>query len=224
MPDENDEEPEHEELYKKLLAQLKISQISDKEALPLHMWLSDQASEQVQQKAISTAIEVKSLTEQIEVCALLEKRAFAIAEQFSFLNQFSGLDSALSKAFYSSQKNVATDSDFSLPAPEKWTDFRGRLAIDSALLASTARQTLERLKGIHTKKGRPAKAWRNSQFFELVNHLLQLKSCTREECIRLATELWNNYFPDNEINDPDSAGRIISREKNTRKIQGQNAA
>lgn len=224
MPSRNDEVSDEDFRYKMLLLQLEVSQISDTEALPLHMWLSDQASEQLQQQTISTAIGVESLTEQIKMCAKQEKQASAIAEQFGYLNQFSSLDFALSKAFYSNQKNVATDRDYSSPTSANWTDFRDSLAINSAILADTAKQALSNLKSIQIKKGRRTKEWRNTRICELADRLLHLRSCTQEESIAATTAIWNIYFPDDEINDSDTAGRIITREKMKRRTRGQNAA
>lgn len=224
MPSVNDEVTENDFRYKMLLQQLEVSQISDTEALPLHNWLSDQASEQLQQKAISTAIGQESLIEQIKICSMLSEGASAIVKQFTFLNQLSALDTALSQAFQSNLQEVMTSSDISSPAPEKWTDFRERLARDSAVLAKAAKQALSNLKSTQVKKGRPAKDWRNRLFVELDKHLLQFQSLTRERRVALATAIWNIYFPDDEIKDSDTAGKIITREKKSRKTQGQNAA
>ena len=224
LPSENDEVPEDDFRCKMLLEQLEASQISDTETLSLHMWLSDQASEQLQQQAISTAIGQESLTEQIKICTMLLDGASAIAEQFTFLNQLSALDAALSQAFQSNQQEVMTSSDSSSPASEEWTDFRERLARDSAVLAQAAKQVLSNLKGTQIKKGRPTKGWRNGLFVELDDRLSQFQSLTWERRVALATDIWNIYFPDDEINDSDTAGRIITREKMSRRTQGQNAA
>lgn len=224
MPSENDEVPENDFRYGMLLQQLESSQISDVEAILLHLWLSDQVSERLQNQVISTAIGQESLSEQIKICTMLLESASAIAEQFTFLNQISHLDTALSQAFQSNQQLVTTSSDPSSPAPEEWTNFRERLAHDSAVLTQAAAQVLSNLKGTQIKKGRPNKGWRNMLFVELDNRLSQIPSLTWERRVALATDIWNIYFPDDEINDSDTAGRIITREKKSRRTQGQNAA
>ena len=222
-PSENDDVPEVEFRYKMLVQQLESSQISDVEATQLHLWLSDQVSERLQNQVISTAIGQESLSEQIKICTMLLEGASAIAEQFTYLNQISPVDIALSQAFQSNQQEETTSSDSSSPAPEEWTDFRERLARDSAVLAQAAAQVLSNLKGTQIKKGRPNKGWRNMLFVELDNRLSQIPSLTWERRVALATDIWNIYFPDEEINDSDTAGRIISREKKSRRTQGQNA-
>ncbi|TXI91508.1 MAG: hypothetical protein E6Q34_07215 [Burkholderiaceae bacterium] len=224
MPSENDDIPEVEFRYKMLLQQLEASQISDVEAIHLHLWLSDRVSERLQNQAISTAIGQESLSEQIKICTILLEGTSAIAEQFTYLNQISPVDIALSQAFQSNQQEVTTSSDSSSPAPEEWTDFRERLARDSSVLAQAAAQVLSNLKGTQIKKGRPNKGWRNMLFVELDNRLLQIPSLTWEKRVALATDIWNIYFPDDEINDSDTASRIITREKKSRRTQGQNAA
>lgn len=224
MPLENDELVERDFRYGMLLNQLQSSQISDDEALPLHMWLSDQVSQQLQQQAISSAIGMESLAEQIKICTMLLAGASVIEEQFTFLNQLSPLDIALSQAYQSNQQEVITHSDSSSTPPEEWTDFRERLARDSAVLVQAAKQALSNLKGTQIKKGRRTKEWRNRLFVELDDRLMQLQPLTWERRVPLATDIWNIYFPDDEINDPDSAGRIITREKKRRRTQGQNAA
>ena len=224
MPPENDDVSEDDFRYKMLLQQLESSQISDVEAIPLHLWLSDQVSERIQNQVFSTAIGQESLSEQIKICTMLLEGASAIAEQFTFLNQLSPLDTALSQAFQSNQKEVMRSSAPSSSAPEEWTDFRERLARDSSVLAQAAAQVLSNLKGTQIKKGRPNKGWRNMLFVELDNRLSQIPSLTWERRVALATDIWNIYFPDDEINDADTAGRIISREKKSRRTQGQNAA
>lgn len=223
MPSENDEVAERDFRYGMLIKELDIHQISDTEAFLLHMWLSDQASEQLQEQAILTAIGITSLAEQIKICTMLEERASVLAEQFSFLNQFSALDFSLSQAFQSNQRNMTNLRESLPPTNETWGEFRERLAIDSMLLAGAARQARLTLKCIHSKKGRPAKSWRNKCFVELIDRLMELQSCTQEECIQLATSIWNNYFPDDEINSPETAGKISYRERINRKTQGQNA-
>ena len=223
-PSENDDVPEVEFRYKMLLQQLESSQISDVEAIPLHLWLSDQVSERIQNQVISTAIGQESLSEQIKICTMLLEGASAIAEQFTFLNQLSPLDTALSQAFQSDQQEVMTSSAPSSSAPEEWTDFRERLARDSTVLTQAAAQVLSNLKGTQIKKGRPNKGWRNMLFVELDNRLSQIPSLTWERRVALATDIWNIYFPDDEINDSDTAGKIITREKRSRRTQGQNAA
>lgn len=224
MPLENDELVERDFRYGMLLNQLQSSQISDDEALPLHMWLSDQVSQQLQQQAISSAIGMESLAEQIKICTMLLAGASAIEEQFTFHNQLSPLDIALSQAYQSNQQEVITHSDSSSTPPEEWTDFRERLARDSAVLVQAAKQALSNLKGTQIKKGRRTKEWRNRLFVELDDRLMQFQPLTWERRVPLATDIWNIYFPDDEINDPDSAGRIITREKKRRRTQGQNAA
>lgn len=224
MPSENDDIPEVEFRYKMLLQQLESCQISDAEATHLHLWLSDRVSERLQDQVISTAIGQESLSEQIKICTMLLEGASAIAEQFTFLNQLSPLDIDLSQAFQSNQREVMASSHISSPAPEKWTNFRERLSRDSAVLAKAANQVLSNLNGTQIKKGRPTKGWRNGLFVELDDRLLQFPSLTWERRVALATEIWNIYFPDDVINDPDTAGRIITREKKSRRTQGQNAA
>lgn len=219
MPPENDDVSEDDFRYKMLLQQLESSQISDVEAIPLHLWLSDQVSERIQNQVFSTAIGQESLSEQIKICTMLLEGASAIAEQFTFLNQLSPLDTALSQAFQSNQKEVMRSSAPSSSAPEEWTDFRERLARDSSVLAQAAAQVLSNLKGTQIKKGRPNKGWRNMLFVELDNRLSQIPSLTWERRVALATDIWNIYFPDDEINDADTAGRIISREKKSRRTQ-----
>ncbi|WP_147431285.1 hypothetical protein [Azonexus fungiphilus] len=224
MPSENDDVPEAEFRYGMLLQQLESSQISDVEAIPLHHWLCDQVSEQLQNQVISTAIGQESLSEQIKICTMLLEGASAIAEQFTFLNQLSPLDTALSQAFQSNHKEVMTSSDPSSPVPEEWTDFRERLARDSAVLTQAAAQVLSNLNGTQIKKGRPNKEWRNKLLVELDNRLSKIPSLTWARRVALATDIWNIYFPDDEINDSDTSGRIITREKKNRRTQGQNAA
>lgn len=223
-PSENDDVPEFEFRYKMLVQQLESSQISDVEAMPLHLWLSDQVSERLQNQVISAAIGQESLSEQIKICTMLLEGASAIAEQFTFLNQLSPLDTALSRAFQSNQQEVMTSSAPSSSAPEEWTDFRERLARDSAVLTQAAAQVLSNLKGTQIKKGRRTKEWRNRLFVELDNRLSQIPSLTWDRRVALATDIWNIYFPDDEINDSDTSGRIITREKKSHRTQGQNAA
>lgn len=223
-PSENDDVPEFEFRYKILVQQLESSQISDVEATQLHLWLSDQVSERLQNQVISAAIGQESLSEQIKICTMLLEGASAIAEQFTFLNQLSPLDTALSQAFRSNQQEVMTSSAPSSSAPEEWPDFRERLARDSAVLTQATAQVLSNLKGTQIKKGRRTKEWRNKLFVELDNRLSQIPSLTWERRVALATDIWNIYFPDDEINDSDTAGRIITREKKSRRTQGQNAA
>lgn len=223
MPEQNHEQPEDDPHYRALLEQLRSSHISDTEALPLHMWLSNQASEHLQHQPISTVTKEEPISKQKKTCARLEGHASAIANQFSFLNQLYALDSALSQAFQFHQQEMASGCDFGSPAPEKWNHFRERLAADCALLATVSRTVVQNLKGIKVKKGRPSKMWRNRLFSELVARLLRLQSRSQSKCTVLATDIWSIYFPNVDIDDTQSAGKIISREKKRRKIQGQNA-
>lgn len=136
---------------------LESSQISDVEATQLHLWLSDQVSERLQNQVISAAIGQESLSEQIKICTMLLEGASAIAEQFTFLNQLSPLDTALSQAFRSNQQEVMTSSAPSSSAPEEWPDFRERLARDSAVLTQAAAQVLSNLKSTQIKKDDPTR-------------------------------------------------------------------
>lgn len=221
MTQSDSDELENRARYNKLLEQLAVSRLSHAEAPHLHLWLSAQASEQRQQQLISTVIPDDTLAQQIKICAMLEKGASVIAAKFDFLNQFSDLDQALAEAFSSDRQHISPGNEDSSPA---WSDFRERLARDGILLAKIARQAKEHLKRTHTKKGRPTKVWRNSRFSELFGRLSQLQSLTREECIHLATELWNIYFPKERINDSETADKIIRRELKRPKRRGQNAA
>ena len=126
-PSENDDVPEVEFRYKMLVQQLESSQISDVEATHLHLWLSDQVSERLQNQVISTAIGQESLSEQIKICTMLLEGASAIAEQFTYLNQISPVDIALSQAFQSNQQEVTTSSDSSSPAPRTAVNQRAKL-------------------------------------------------------------------------------------------------
>lgn len=223
MPLENDELVERDFRYGMLLSELQSNQICGDEALPLHMWLSDQVDERLQQLSISRAISAGPYSPMAIFC-MLEHRAGYIAQQLSFLNQFLTSDYVLANAFRADQQFVATDKSLLSPPAETWTEFRDRLARDCATLARIAEDAFANEDRLQPKKGRPAKAWRNALFVELFERLRQLQSCTRNDCVSLATDIWNLYFPDDEINDPDTASRIITREGNNQKSQGQNAS
>lgn len=184
------------------------------------MSISDLASERCQELTISAVIPVDSLAQQIKICMMLEESASAIAKQFDFFTQFAALDVALSCEFPQHRPRTAMDSK---AAPPGWTDFRDRLSADCLLLTHIASQARERLNGISAKRGRPVKQWRNIAISELVDRLKRLQVCTFHECIELANDLWNIYFPRETIIDLDAVKMIVRRTKKIRLNQGQKA-
>lgn len=224
MPGENFEVAEADERYPELVNCLIAGRVSPDEAHHLHMWLVDQVNERVVRNAIETALGTETLTEQIKACTKLITYASAISEQFNFLNQVSSLESAISRTF------CTIETDNSLPARSSsasrrkyWRAFRDRLEADTALLARVAERTIVELKERGSKKGRPAKTWRNNLLTELVDRLRQLGNLTQEECIDISQWIWNLYFENECIESSDTTGKIITRERNRRKNQGQNA-
>jgi len=215
---------ENNRRYVRLVEELKVSRIGIEHAHALHLWLVDKASERGLHEAISNAIGVKTRENQVKLCEMLIQYSSAIAEQFGFLNQVFELDVALSQVFRANQQNMSYEIQNSRQKLKNWADFRDRLATDCTLIADMAKQVLPMLQRAPVKKGRPAKKWRNEHIVELVNRILLLRSCTREEGIELATAIWKIYRPDDGINQPETAGRIINREKRRRRTQGQNAA
>lgn len=219
-----DVDAENNRRYVRLVKELKALDIGIEHAGALHLWLVDKASERGLEETISNAIGVKTRANQVKLCEMLIKYSSAIAEQFGFVNQVFGLDIALSQAFRANHQNRNYGIQNSPYPVEHWADFRDRLAVDCNLIADMAKQALPMLKGKPAKKGRPAKKWRNEHVVELVNRILILRSCSREDSIALATSIWNIYRPHDKIMDSDSTERIITRERRRVRTQGQNAA
>lgn len=218
-PSENTDVPEVEFRHNMLVPLLESEYISDIEALPLHMWLSDQVSHQLEKQALSNAVG-QSIAEQIKTCTKLMDSAYSFAEQFSFPNQISALDIAMSQVFRSDQQMSKLNKGSSSTSLETWIDFRERMATDSAKLLEVSRQVLSNLREIEVKRGRPTKECRSKLFSELDHRLVQISSLTRERRVALAADIWNIYFPDDVINEPETAARILSRVRNGHAGQG----
>ena len=220
-PPENPNDEERDFRFGMLRDELGYLGIPKSEAFGLHVWLSGLATDQLVEQAVQAAVGTQSQSRQIEACKKLEKSASVISNQFDFLNQVSSLEYILSQAYGAivqseNRHDQTTQSD----EFKEWVHFRERVASDAMRLTQIAKKSVAELEFRGSKKGRPTKDWKNDLFTELVERLLRIGCESQEERIALAREVWNLYFPDEEMDTTFAAHKTFQRVRKRRQSQG----
>ena len=221
-PEDNTEDAEGDPRLKKLIDELIASEIRPKEGFHLHMWLSSHADIHTLDQLIEKAVGTLSHAEQVKACANLERCASKISSQLSYLNQVSALDQAMSETYR--QLKMSCSPDLPRAGEDDWASLRSRISADAALLEVIANWTQATLESRGGTKGRKSNEWRNRLLTELVDRVGKFFGKSHEATSALAHGIWNIYFPDEDIGEPESVGKIAARERRRKKLRGQNAA